>query len=67
MKIVKYFNDRVKKLTIFDLKLSQGAAMALMLVIVKLVPSILILNIWWFVGIAIILVVRPAYAFFIKA
>ena len=67
MHIVKYFNDRVKKLTIFDVKLAQGAAMAVMLVIVKLLPSILILNIWWFVGIAIILALRPAYAFFIKA
>ena len=67
MKIIRFFNDRVRKLTIFDIKLAQGAAMAVMLVIVKLLPPIMNVSIWWFVALAIILGLRPTYQFYIKS
>ena len=34
------------------------------LVIVKLVPEILNLNVWWFVGLGIACAIRPMFVFF---
>ena len=66
MTIFRYFNDRVKKLTIFDIKLAQGAAMCIALIIAKLFPEVLSISVWWFVAAAIVLGIRPMYAFFVK-
>lgn len=59
-------NERVKNFTVFDVKLSQGAAMFLVLIIVKLIPQIMNINIIWFVVLLILCVLRPMYAFFLK-
>ena len=67
MRMIQYFNGRVKKLNIFDLKLIQGGAMILALIIVKMVPQIVTVDIWWLVGLLVLFLVRPAYAFYIKA
>lgn len=67
MRMIQYFNGRVKKLNIFDLKLIQGSAMILALIIVKMVPQILAVNIWWLVGLLVLFLVRPAYAFYFNA
>lgn len=67
MRMIQYFNGRVKKLNIFDLKLIQGGAMILALIIAKMAPQILAVNIWWLVGLLVLFLVRPAYAFYFKA
>lgn len=67
MRMIQYFNGRVKKLNIFDLKLIQGSAMILALIIAKMAPQILAVNIWWLVGLLVLFLVRPAYAFYFKA
>lgn len=67
MRMIQYFNGQVKKLNIFDLKLIQGSAMILALIIVKMVPQILAVNIWWLVGLLVLFLVRPAYAFYFNA
>jgi len=66
MKIIDFFNDRVKRLSIFDIKLVQGAAMAVMLILVKIFPDIMTLSVWWFVALMIAFAPRPMYLFFIK-
>lgn len=66
MRLIKNMNEQVKKLTIFDIKLVQGAAMFVMLIIVKLIPQIMNIRIWWFVALAILCGIRPVYVFFIK-
>jgi hypothetical protein len=66
MNVVEYFNGRVEKLTVFDIKLIQLAAMCLILIIVKLIPRMLEISVWWYVLILIVVVIRPAYAFFFK-
>ena len=66
MDFVGYWNRKVQRFTIFDVKLAQGAAMALMLIIVKLFPQIMTLSIWWFVAAAAICALRPVYVFWIK-
>jgi hypothetical protein len=58
---IAYWNRKVRKLTIFDVKLVQGTAMAFALIIVKLFPPIMSLSIWWFVAFAVIFALRPLY------
>ncbi len=67
MKMIQYFNGRVKKLDIFDVKLIQGCAMLFAVIIVKLAPQIMTVDIWWFVGLCVLFAIRPGYAFWIKA
>ena len=64
---IDYWNRKVAKFTIFDVKLAQGAAMAFMLIIVKFFPQIMGLSVWWFVAFAILCALRPVYIFWIKA
>ena len=66
MQMIQYFNGRVKKLDIFDLKLIQGCAMLFAVIIVKLAPQIMTVDIRWLVGLCVLFVIRPAYSFFIK-
>ena len=66
MFLVDYMNARVKQFTIYDIKLIQGAAICAVLVLVKLVPEILNINIWWFATFAILFAIRPAYMLFFK-
>ena len=62
-----HFNERVKRLNIYDLKLIQGAAMALAFILVKLFPQIMELSLWWFVAFLIFFLIRPFYMFFVKS
>lgn len=64
--IINFFNVRVKRLKIYDIKLAQGAAMCVILVIAKLYPPLMNVGLWWFVIVGIILALRPMYAFFVK-
>lgn len=66
MSMIDYWNRKVKKFTIFDVKLAQGAAIAFVLIIVKLFPQIMSLSIWWFVAFAVVCALRPAYAMWFK-
>jgi hypothetical protein len=59
-------NERVKKLSILDVKLSQGAAMCLMLIIVKLFPQILCIDTGWFIALALLLAIKPLISFYGK-
>ncbi len=63
---IQYFNNRIKKITIFDLKLFQWAAIFFALIVVKAFPEIMSLHIGWFIGLSIIFALRPVYALFIK-
>jgi len=67
MKIIGYFNERSRRLNIFDIKLLQVSAMAVALIVVKLVPGIMDIGITWFVAILIVCSLRPLYVFFIRA
>lgn len=66
MKIIQDMNERVRKLNIFDIKLIQGCAMFAVLIIVKLIPQIMTINIWWFVVLLVLCAIRPLYVFYIK-
>ena len=59
-------NQRMKKLSIFDMQLFKWAAIFFALIIAKLIPEIMNVNIWWFVGLWILFLIKPFYVFWIK-
>jgi len=66
MSYFSFMNERVKRLSIIDVKLVQAAAIFVALIVVKLIPQIMLLNIWWFVALAVLFGLRPVYVFFCK-
>ena len=65
-KIIQYFNDRIKRLNIFDVKLSQLCAMLIAVIIAKLIPQILTVDMLWLVALLILCAIRPVYVFFLR-
>ncbi len=59
MEILQKMNERVKKFSILDVKLVQGAAMFLALIVAKLIPQIMEISIWWFVALLVICGIKP--------
>ena len=66
MRWIVYWNRQIRKLTILDVKLAQGAAMFFALTVAKLVPQLMAASIWWFVVLGLICGVRPLYVIFAK-
>ncbi|MDH3197943.1 MAG: hypothetical protein OEO21_06855 [Candidatus Krumholzibacteria bacterium] len=60
----EYFDTRARRLGILDTKLAQAAAICFAIVIVKLIPQIMQLSIWWFVALAILCAIRPLMTFY---
>jgi hypothetical protein len=57
-------DKRAKRLGILDTKLAQGASMFFALVIVKLIPRIMDVNIIWFIILALLCAIKPIFTFF---
>ncbi len=66
MILIRFFNERVKRLTIWDIELAQGGAMVIALIAAKLIPDILRLDYLWYVLFIVVLGVRPVYVFFLR-
>jgi hypothetical protein len=66
MAFLENMTKRAKKFSILDVKLAQGAAMFVALIVVKLIPQIIDINIWWFVVLLVICAIKPLYVFWIK-
>ncbi len=66
MTLTEFFKARTARLNMLDIKLAQGAAMCVMVIIIKLFPDILQIEIWWFVLFAALLELKPLYVFYLK-
>jgi len=66
MTIIRYFNERIKRFNIFDIKLVQGIGIFVALILAKLIPEIMDISIWWFVALLVLCTIRPLYLIFIK-
>jgi len=64
--MIRYFNRRIKLFTIWDIKLSQIAAMCIIIILIKLIPEITSLKFIWYILIALICAIRPFYVMFFK-
>jgi hypothetical protein len=66
MGFLEDMDKRVRRFGIIDVKLAQGAAMFFVLVIAKLIPQIMSINIWWFVALLVLCAIKPFYVFWIR-
>ncbi len=66
MGLLEDMDKRVKKFSLIDVKLAQGAAMFFVLIIAKLIPDIMDISIWWFTALLIICAAKPFYVFWFK-
>ena len=66
MKLWDEMNRRIKKFGIIDEKLAQLAAIFFALIVVKFIPQIMDVSIWWFVGLLIVCAIKPLYVFYLK-
>lgn len=66
MALFVWMNNRINRFSIIDIKLVQGAAMCVMLIIAKLIPQIMTISIWWFVVLAIVFAIRPMYVMYFR-
>jgi hypothetical protein len=66
MRLLENMNQRIKKFDLVDEKLAQAAAIFFALIIVKLIPQIMNVSIWWFVVLLILCAIKPLYVFYIK-
>ena len=57
---------RVKKLGIWYVKLAGLAGMAIGLIIAKIFPQLMNLDIWWFIVLYVIFIAKPFYVIWIK-
>ncbi len=64
-----FFEDmtrRARKFDIIDIKLAQVTSMFFALIIAKLIPDIMNLNILWFIVLLVLCAIKPVYVFWIK-
>jgi len=66
MGLFKWANNRVKKMSFFDVKLVAIAGFFIGLILVKLVPSVLSVSGWWFVVITVLCLLRVYYVILFK-
>jgi len=67
MRYLNGMDERVKRFGIWEMKLAQGAAIFFALAVVKIVPQIMALSVWWFVLLAVLCAIRPIQVFFRRA
>jgi len=66
MKMIKFFNERIKFFSIFDIKLAQLASMFVVIILIKLIPQIITLDYWVYILGVILCGIRPVYVMFFK-
>jgi hypothetical protein len=66
-RLITFYNNRVKRFTIFDIKLIQASAMIVALILAKFIPQLLDISIWWFIAALVIVSARPMYLMYAKA
>jgi hypothetical protein len=66
MKINDFYEEKIKNLTYWDIGLIKWGSMIFGVIMVKLFPQILKINVWWYVLIMMIFMIKPLYVFWFK-
>jgi len=66
MKIIQFFNNRIKRMNIFDLKLAQIAAALVMWIMIKLFPVLVKVDYVWLIIPIMLIAIRLFYVVFVK-
>lgn len=59
-------DSKIKKLSWVDVALVKLSCVAFGVMLVALIPSLVEINVWWIVAVAILLAIKPAYKVFRK-
>ncbi len=59
-------DSKIKKLGWADMALVKLSCIAIGVLLAALIPSLIEINIWWIVAVAILLAIKPAYKVFKK-
>jgi hypothetical protein len=59
-------NRRAKGLDYWDLKMASGGALCFGIILSRLVPALVDVNPWWWVALAVLLLLRPLYHFWVR-
>jgi hypothetical protein len=66
MSLTSYIDEKLKKLDWIDMGLTKMACFAFGIILARLIPGLLEINILWIVIIWILLAIKPLYSFFSK-
>ncbi|MDP8315266.1 MAG: hypothetical protein RAP70_09400 [Candidatus Celaenobacter antarcticus] len=66
MNIIQFFNSRIKRMGLFDLKLAQIAAALVMWIVIKLFPVLTKVDYIWLVIPIVLISIRLFYVVFAK-
>ena len=66
MEFIEAMNQRVKKLSFFDIQLVKAGNLFFALIIAKLIPEIMNVNTGWFVVLLLLCIIKPFYVAWIK-
>jgi hypothetical protein len=66
MNLKLFFESKVRKLDWVDVGLIKWSCIAFGIILAILIPTLTEISIWYFVGIAVILAIRPLYRVYIK-
>ncbi|MBU0711459.1 hypothetical protein KJ762_06760 [bacterium] len=66
MGFLENMNERLKKFSLLDIGFFKMTVIFGALIVAKLIPQIMDINIWWFAALLVICVIKPFYVFWIK-
>jgi len=66
MSLIKWADDKTKKLGIWDTKLVALAGICIGLILAILIPAIVNVSIWWYIIIGILCLIRVYYVILFK-
>lgn len=66
MNIVIWAKEKIKKMDFFDIALVKIGSATFGVLLVFFIPELLKINIWWFVAIFVLTLVRPFYRIYFK-
>ncbi len=61
MLFIEFFNKRLKRIGLLDIKLAQTAALFVGVIVAKLIPQVQSVSIWWLAGLALLFWARPVW------
>jgi len=64
MSFTSYTDEKIKKLDWIDMGLTKMACFAFGVILVKLIPALTGISVWYIIAVWIILAIRPLYKFF---
>ncbi|MFQ5498946.1 MAG: hypothetical protein ACE5FH_04680 [Candidatus Zixiibacteriota bacterium] len=66
MNVIRFANERMRRLSLLDLKLLQAVGMCIALIFAKIWPEILDVSFSWLAGLVVLLSLRPLYVLLAK-